>query len=660
MKFQLIIILFLMASTSSFAQEAKYAQPVNKTIPCKIFTTGALEWEGGCKEGYAHGFGKLTSVNEKGQYYHYIHLEKGVAQGYQRVYKIHKKIVEPATITTTKRKKKKRKKKRKQKEKQKEGPEGIIDGFNLHDKFHGEWMRYYDNSIYAAENYDGVKNGYGWYKGPDGSQPYRVVYRGHFKDDDYDGLGIFYYPRSKVTKKEFWSRDANGKLQGQKRIELANSKNYKTKAPAKKIIETMVSFVKTEELNYFEKEYQNALVRDSLNDTALIGLGGIAHRRGEYQKAINYYTQALEIDKRFGWAYFFRGCTEMTLGNYQKANEDFSQTVKWHPGNIQAFYYRGVTNYMMNFNDKAYDDISWVVYTRPKFGHAHYYLALINQKRLERHISAGQTTANMLSIFGLDDTGIFNPNTNTKTTLSQGMMSAVTPAIEKKYDIQYHFQMAIKYLKEAEQTDLLGSIYFDKGLDYFEKQDYKAAIKEFNLATKYSNDNYQLEMLMAISQLFEGQYKSALFIGNKLVKAKAEEGGLAYFIRGNANYLLGNYTEAKEDYEAAIAQKAVGLYYNNLGVVKNKINPATNVCDEFAKASRENIYENYHYLYHNCNYQQLTESCQNCDGEGTVTDGTYYWHMGDRVQRKYTCKACNGHGKVYDNHPQKALEILIN
>jgi len=658
MKFQLIIF-FLIPFISLFAQEDKYTQPVNKTIPCKISTTENIEWEGGCKEGYAHGFGKLVTVEGKGKHFHYIHLEKGIAQGYQRVYIIHEKIVEPATITTTKRKKKKRKKK-KEKEKQKEGPEGIIDGFNLNDKFHGEWMRYYDNSIYAAENYDGVKNGYGWYKGPDGKQPYKVVYRGHFKDDDYDGLGIFYYPRSKVTKKEFWSRDANGKLQGQRRIELANSKNYKTKAPAKKIQETIIPNVKTEELNYFEKEYQNALTRDSMNDTALIGLGGIAHRKGEYQKAITYYTQALVINKRFGWAYFFRGCTEMKLGNYQKANEDFSKTVKWHPGNIQAFYYRGVTNYMMNFNDKAYDDISWVVYTRPKFGHAHYYLALINQKRLERHISAGQTTANMLSAFGLDDSGIFNPNTNTKTTLAQGMVSALTPAIEKKYDIQYHFQMAIKYLKEAGQTDLLGDIFYEKGILYYDQGNYRAALKEFNQGLTYDADHHTMKTYIIASLLQQRQYQQAFEKADKLVKAESDETGIAHYLRGNAHFFLKQYNAAKSDYEAAIANKPIGAFYNNLGVVKNKLNPSTDVCDEFAKAYKENINLNYHYLYHHCNYRQLTERCQNCDGEGKVTDGTSYWHMGDRVQRKYTCNICNGHGRLYDDHPQKALEILID
>ena len=66
-----------------------------------------------------------------------------------------------------------------------------------------------------------------------------------------------------------------------------------------------------------------------------------ARKRGEYNKAIDLYTKAIEIMPSHFKAHFNRGFAYDKLGSYDLAIQDYSQALSIDPNNAYAYYNRG-------------------------------------------------------------------------------------------------------------------------------------------------------------------------------------------------------------------------------------------------------------------------------------------------------------------------------
>ena len=62
---------------------------------------------------------------------------------------------------------------------------------------------------------------------------------------------------------------------------------------------------------------------------------------GEYEKAVEDYSQALQVDPNNSYAYYNRGITQDRSGDYEGAIEDFSQAIRLDPANADFFHNRG-------------------------------------------------------------------------------------------------------------------------------------------------------------------------------------------------------------------------------------------------------------------------------------------------------------------------------
>jgi hypothetical protein len=96
----------------------------------------------------------------------------------------------------------------------------------------------------------------------------------------------------------------------------------------------------------------------STTQTAFDG-GEYYYDLGEYQKAIEYYSEAIRLNPEYVVAYNNRGSAYYFLGQYERAIEDFDEAIRLNPEYVVAYINRGMAYYnldqyllaMVNYNE---------------------------------------------------------------------------------------------------------------------------------------------------------------------------------------------------------------------------------------------------------------------------------------------------------------------
>ena len=87
-------------------------------------------------------------------------------------------------------------------------------------------------------------------------------------------------------------------------------------------------------------------------------LRGIAYaRRGQYDRAISYFTRSLEINPAFAAGYYYRGLAYMSKGQYEQALSDFNRALDINPSLTLAYEHRGQARKMMGDKEGARADL---------------------------------------------------------------------------------------------------------------------------------------------------------------------------------------------------------------------------------------------------------------------------------------------------------------
>lgn len=170
----LAIILFHLYGFSKWTEDSGWIENVEKN--CKYFTNHNFQnrhftWSGDCREGFAHGEGKLT-LFEGGKALYQLEgfLNMGKMEGYAKMQFL------------------------------KDGD--LYEGSFKNSRLHGAGHYYNDDGDhYEGEYKNGQKSGYGvyWYE-PDRSE---LKYAGFWKADQKNGEGILYYRNGEKIRGEF-------------------------------------------------------------------------------------------------------------------------------------------------------------------------------------------------------------------------------------------------------------------------------------------------------------------------------------------------------------------------------------------------------------------------------------------------------------------------
>lgn len=97
-----------------------------------------------------------------------------------------------------------------------------------------------------------------------------------------------------------------------------------------------------------------------------------AYDDGNYAKAIELYTAALELNQQSAAALTTCGFTYDDLGEYQKAIEDYAQALVDKPKYADAFYNRGVAYATLGEDKKAIEDYTQAINQKPDYADAIY------------------------------------------------------------------------------------------------------------------------------------------------------------------------------------------------------------------------------------------------------------------------------------------------
>lgn len=236
------------------------------------------------------------------------------------------------------------------------------------------------------------------------------------------------------------------------------------------------------------------------------GLGVDKMLTGSYEKAINLFTQAIQLKSDFVGAYSNRCLAYLQIEDYEDAIADCTQAITLVASNAEAYLHRGVAYYRQGSYVAAIADISQAIRLKPEDFRA-YYNRAIALSAIGNHLSAIRDYNQALS--------------QTPTTAN---------------------------------TEI-ADIYNDRGLTRFELKDFSGAIADFSQAINLNANNSRAYYNRGCVCQKRGDERRAVqdfTLSLRLNPANAQ----AYVNRGIARYKLGYQQTAIED----IQQAAKGFF----------------------------------------------------------------------------------------------------
>jgi tetratricopeptide (TPR) repeat protein len=98
--------------------------------------------------------------------------------------------------------------------------------------------------------------------------------------------------------------------------------------------------------------------------------GNAAIQIGDYAKAIELYSLAVEIDPRYAPAYFLRGVAKSRLKDGAGAIDDFTKAIEIDPGDHISYYTRGVEKGIIKDFSGAIADYTKATELEPDYARA--------------------------------------------------------------------------------------------------------------------------------------------------------------------------------------------------------------------------------------------------------------------------------------------------
>lgn len=97
---------------------------------------------------------------------------------------------------------------------------------------------------------------------------------------------------------------------------------------------------------------------------------------GDYEDAVNDFTQAIESDPNFADAYYIRGRVQGRLGKHEQAVGDFTKAISLDPDNAGIYADRGVAYGFLGKQALAMSDFTQAITLNPNFADAYYNRAI--------------------------------------------------------------------------------------------------------------------------------------------------------------------------------------------------------------------------------------------------------------------------------------------
>ena len=227
-----------------------------------------------------------------------------------------------------------------------------------------------------------------------------------------------------------------------------------------------------------------------------IGRGIDAHMESEFDAAINYYSEAIELNPNDATAYGNRGIAHAKKGAFVKAIRDFDKAIELDINNAVSYHNRGAVYVMKDELDAAIADFNRAIKLNPK------------------------------------DAQVYK---------NRGA------AYFKKDD----FDAAIADLNRAiELNPKYAEVYSDRGAAYFRKDDFDAAIADLNRAIELNPKYAAAYSIRGAVYAKTGDSGTAIADCSKAIELNPKYAD-AYKNRSSVYAKIGEYEKARQDREKA-------------------------------------------------------------------------------------------------------------
>lgn len=263
--------------------------------------------------------------------------------------------------------------------------------------------------------------------------------------------------------------------------------------------------------------------------------GNIAQQNDEYENAIEYYTEAININKKYVEAYIERAISFSKIGKHKKAIADLDEAILIDPQNHLIYFNRGYIFELLEENDKAINGYSKVIELNPKYTRAYlvrgdlYTNIHEDQKAIDDFTKALELDQDYLYSFGARGINYFNLEKydSALEDFNSYFSKSTTELGIKTYDLRVLYYRAFTYIHKNELDNSLQDwnnyieidnsnlyAYRSRGLVYILKNDIDKALIDFDkvMSPDYPDARLYFLHLIASFKISSLNYKKSLNI----------------------------------------------------------------------------------------------------------------------------------------------------
>ncbi|BBM88311.1 serine/threonine-protein kinase [Candidatus Uabimicrobium amorphum] len=306
--------------------------------------------------------------------------------------------------------------------------------------------------------------------------------------------------------------------------------------------------------------YSLALQQDPQNAIAYLGKGKAYFECQDYKSALSYFSKSIAI-KKTSEVLFQRGSTYRKMAQYEKAIDDFRQAINLDKRNVGAYYALGFIFEEKKKYQEAVDICTKGIEVFPKNFHfwinRGFYLS-----RLDKDTQALEAYLKAIALRENDVLGYRNCAA-TYNSLKQysKALSYITKAIELDKDSTILREIRMEAAEKLDNTEVLledyayllqvaptVDLYKRRGYLYFRLEKYKSSIEDYSKGIALRPLSYSLYLGRALSYDGDKQYKKAIKDYQQVVKLSPEN----YFVYA---YISRSYTALGNSSKASLYQR---------------------------------------------------------------------------------------------------------
>ena len=272
-------------------------------------------------------------------------------------------------------------------------------------------------------------------------------------------------------------------------------------------------------------------------------MGTGAFRQKNYDQAIKYFSQAVQVNSNYVGAYYYRGLSYLAITQYDNAIADMSRALALNTNDSDAYYFRGFCYANEEQYARAVADMDSALSIKTN--------ALYLLCRAYAYLQMTNFNAS------IED---YNQVIHLYPTSTDGYLNRA-----RAYRMEKVFGLAMMDCNAALAIrPTLPKAYQERGEIYHDEGDYNDALADFDTSLQLNPKDESVYYLKAVTYSDMGLFSIAIVDLTTFLKFHPEDSE-AYGYRGWCRTETGDYEGALSDCQKAVALDAKSIYgYNNL------------------------------------------------------------------------------------------------